>query len=200
METKERQLLAARLRGLSLFRGVLETEPFSVLAKLLDAEEPLKQLELLGALCSGLTPWEGDFSRFLREKVFEDENPVIRAKAAGKTVSGALEANCAKDLDLFSALSRLTPEGLCPEYGEIRPVFQSEPVDFTAEYEERLAGVSKYGYGIFAGAGMLRLNSEGEIVPVESPDAITLDSFIGYETERARVLDNTKALLEGRPL
>ena len=199
MEAKEKQLLAARLRGLSLFRGVLETGPFAALADLLECEDPCGQLELLGEVCFGLTPWEGDFSRFLREKVFEDENPVIRAKAAGKTVSGALEANCAKDLDLFSALSALTPEDLCPDYADLRPVFRSGPVDFAAEYAQRLEGVSKYGYGIFAGAGMLRLSGEGEIVPVESPDAITLDSFIGYENERARVLDNTKALLEGRP-
>lgn len=199
MERKERKLLAARLRGLSLFRGVLETGPFAALCELLEAEDPLKQLALLGEVCSGLTPWEGDFSRFLREKVFEDENPVIRAKAAGQTVSGALEANCRKDLYLFSMLSALKPEDLCPEYVDIRPVFTSEPVDFAAEYEDRLANVAKHGYGIFAGAGMLRLDDAGDIVPVESPDAITLDSFIGYETERGRVLSNTKALLEGRP-
>ena len=199
MELKERELLAARLRGLSLFRGVLETGPFAALCELLESEDPLKQLALLGEVCSGLTPWEGDFSRFLREKVFEDENPVIRAKTAGKTVSGALEANCRKDLYLFSMLSALKPEDLCPEYVDIRPVFTSEPVDFAAEYEDRLANVAKRGYGIFAGAGMLRLDDAGDIVPVESPDAITLDSFIGYETERGRVLSNTKALLEGRP-
>ena len=199
MERKERKLLAARLRGLSLFRGVFETGPFAALCELLESEDPLKQLELLGEVCSGLTPWEGDFSRFLREKVFEDENPVIKAKAAGKTVSGALEANCRKDLYLFSMLSALKPEDLCPEYEDIRPVFTSEPVDFAAEYEDRLANVAKHGYGIFAGAGMLRLDDAGNIVPVESPDAITLDSFIGYEYERGRVLSNTKALLEGRP-
>ena len=199
MERKERKLLAARLRGLSLFRGVLETGPFAVLCELLEAEDPLDQLALLGEVCSGLTPWEGDFSRFLREKVFEDENPVIRAKAAGKTVSEALEANCRKDLYLFSMLSALKPEDLCQEYEDIRPVFTSEPVDFAAEYEDRLANVAKHGYGIFAGAGMLRLDDAGNIVPVESPDAITLDSFIGYEYERGRVLSNTKALLEGRP-
>ena len=199
MERKERKLLAARLRGLSLFRGVLETGPFAALCDLLEAEDPLNQLALLGEVCSGLTPWEGDFSRFLREKVFEDENPVIKAKAAGKTVSEALEANCRKDLYLFSMLSALKPEDLCPEYEDIRPVFASEPVDFAAEYEDRLANVAKHGYGIFAGAGMLRLDDAGDIVPVESPDAITLDSFIGYETERGRVLSNTKALLEGRP-
>ncbi len=199
MERKERKLLAARLRGLSLFRGVLETGPFAALCDLLEAEDPLNQLALLGEVCSGLTPWEGDFSRFLREKVFEDENPVIKAKATGKTVSEALETNCRKDLYLFSMLSALKPEDLCPEYEDIRPVFASEPVDFAAEYEDRLANVAKHGYGIFAGAGMLRLDDAGNIVPVESPDAITLDSFIGYEYERGRVLSNTKALLEGRP-
>ena len=199
MERKERKLLAARLRGLSLFRGVLETGLFAALCDLLEAEDPLNQLALLGEVCSGLTPWEGDFSRFLKENVFEDENPVIRAKAAGKTVSGALEANCRKDLYLFSMLSAFKPEDLCPEYEDIRPVFTSEPVDFAAEYEDRLANVAKHGYGIFAGAGMLRLDDAGDIVPVESPDAITLDSFIGYETERGRVLSNTRALLEGRP-
>ncbi|MBR4142260.1 MAG: ATP-binding protein [Firmicutes bacterium] len=199
MERKERKLLAARLRCLSLFRGVLETGPFAALCDLLEAEDPLNQLALLGEVCSGLTPWEGDFSRFLREKVFEDENPVIKAKATGKTVSEALEANCRKDLYLFSMLSALKPEDLCPEYEDIRPVFASKPVDFASEYEDRLANVAKHGYGIFASAGMLRLDDAGNIVPVESPDAITLDSFIGYEYERGRVLSNTKALLEGRP-
>ena len=200
MDWQEKKILAARLRGLSVFRGVLENgAPMGVLAELLDSDASYRQLELLGAFCYGLAPWEGDFSRFLKEKVFEDENPVIRAKAAGKTVSEALEANCRADLDLFSMLSRLSPEDLCPEYEDLRPVFASEPVDFPAEYEARLAEVSKYGYGVFAGAGMLRLDADGTIVPVESPDAITLDRFVGYEYERGRVMDNTKALLAGRP-
>ena len=200
MDWQKKKVLAARLRGLSVFRGVLEQgRPMGVLAELLDSDASYAQLELLGEFCYALSPWEGDFSRFLREKVFEDENPVIRAKAAGKTVSEALEANCRADLDLFSMLSCLKPEDLCPEYEDLRPVFASGPVDFAAEYEARLADVSKYGYGVFAGAGMLRVNENGEIVPVESPDAITLDRFVGYEYERGRVLDNTKALLEGRP-
>lgn len=200
MDWQEKKVLAARLRGLSVFRGVLEHgAPMGVLAELLDSEASYAQLELLGRFCYALSPWEGDFSRFLREKVFEDENPVIRAKAAGKTVSEALEANCRADLDLFSMLSRLAPEDLCPEYEDLRPVFASSPVDFPAEYEARLAEVSKYGYGVFAGAGMLRLDETGTIVPVESPDAITLDRFVGYEYERGRVMDNTKALLAGKP-
>ena len=198
MDIQERKLLAARLHGLTVFRGTLECGPLAALYDLLDSEDPLRQLLLLGEFCWGLMPWEGDFARFLRTKVFEDENPVIRAKAAGKAVSEALEANCKSDLILFSKLSTLTPQDLCPQFEELRPVFSSQLVDFVGEYEERLAKVSQYGYGVFARCGMLRLDENGDIVPVESPDTISLDSFIGYEEERGRVLDNTKALLQGR--
>ena len=201
MELQERKLLAARLRGLSLFRGVLDCAVFTCLQELLDSEDPLEQLSLLGELCARLSPWKADFSRFLREKVFEDENPVIRAKAALKPISGALEANCRLDLDLFASLSRLTPEKLCPQEAlrDLLPYFASEPIDFGAEYAQRLANVSRYGWGVFARAGMLRVDPDGNICPVESPDTISLDKFIGYEEERGRVVENTKALLAGRP-
>ena len=200
MEPSERKNLAARLRGLSVFRSVLDYEPFSSLCRLLDRDDPFGQMELLGEFCFSLSRWEGDFSRFLREKVFEDENPLIRAKAARKTVSWAMEANCRRDLELFSALSALTPADLCPELPDIRPVFMSEPVDFVSEYEDRLANVGKYGYGVFACARMLRVSdTDGRVVPVESPDEISLDHFIGYGEERNRVIANTEALLEGRP-
>ena len=39
----------------------------------------------------------------------------------------------------------------------------------------------------------------GDIIPVESADDIKIDGFVGYDEERKQVLDNTKALLEGRP-
>ena len=198
MILSERKNLAARLRGLSVFRSVLGYAPFSSLSRLLDCDDPCRQIELLGEFCFGLASWDGDLSRFLREKVFEDENPVIKARAAGKNVSWAMEANCRRDLELFSALSSLTPADLCPELPDLRPMFMSEPVDFVSEYEDRLANVNRYGYGVFAGARMLRV-SDGRVVPVGSPDGISLDHFIGYEEERSRVIANTKALLEGRP-
>ena len=200
MKPSERKNLAARLRGLSVFRSVLDYEPFSPLGRLLDCDDPCRQIELLGEFCFGLSPWDGNLSRFLREKVFEDENSVIKARAAGKNVSWAMEANCRRDLELFSALSALTPADLCPELPDLRPVFISEPVDFVSEYEDRLANVDRYGYGVFAGARMLRVSdANGRVVPVESPDEISLDHFIGYGEERSRVIANTKALLEGRP-
>ena len=39
---------------------------------------------------------------------------------------------------------------------------------------------------------------DGEIVPVTTADKISTDSFVGYEGEREQVLENTRALAEGR--
>jgi predicted AAA+ superfamily ATPase len=46
---------------------------------------------------------------------------------------------------------------------------------------------------------MFSSTDDGEIVPIESADTTTIDSFIGYKDERQRVLDNTMAFLENRP-
>ena len=38
-----------------------------------------------------------------------------------------------------------------------------------------------------------------QIEAIVSADKIRMDSFIGYEDERAKVVANTKAFVEGRP-
>jgi predicted AAA+ superfamily ATPase len=45
---------------------------------------------------------------------------------------------------------------------------------------------------------MFRLGESGEIEPVVSADSVRLNSFIGYEEERAQIVENTKALLNGK--
>ena len=40
---------------------------------------------------------------------------------------------------------------------------------------------------------------DGKLLPVLSPDTVELSSLIGYEAERKQVVDNTVALLEGKP-
>ena len=41
--------------------------------------------------------------------------------------------------------------------------------------------------------------ADNTIVPVEAADEIALDRFVGYEDERRKVFDNTRALIDGRP-
>ena len=46
---------------------------------------------------------------------------------------------------------------------------------------------------------MFRVSDTGEIEPIISADKTTLERFIGYADERARIIANTEAFVEGRP-
>ncbi|MBQ3817266.1 MAG: ATP-binding protein, partial [Clostridia bacterium] len=153
-----------------------------------------------GEFVFSLAEYDYDFSNFLRRAVFENENAYIINKAKNKTSSKTLSDNTVAELSLFSKLSRLTPQSLCDNivYDGYIPKFDSEEIDFESEYHNRIKNINRYGYGIFSSAKMFKLN-DGIILPVESADEISADDFIGYEEQRKKVFDNTKALIEGRP-
>ena len=79
------------------------------------------------------------------------------------------------------------------------PDFTSVNVDMGGVYDERLQNLHKYGYGIFSSRCMFRLSDEKEIEPIVSADKTSMAQFIGYEQERAKVVENTRAFLQGRP-
>ena len=100
------------------------------------------------------------------------------------------------------AAAELTPETLALPLlrsdSEYLPWFGTTEVDLAALYRERLENVGRCGWGVYAGHHMFCLDGEGRIVPVGHPDTICLEELVGYERERGLVLDNLRALLEGR--
>ncbi len=192
--------LKNRLSTLAVLRNMLKREVPSVLFSLLKAESADERLSLYGELVSLLAKSGGSLSEALKIVLIEDENPYIRAVAAKKEVSESLKANLREELRLLSELSRLTPDFFRKEwsYEGYLPLFDNEYTDFEAFYEERIKNVDTLGYGIFASHSMFRVENN-KIVPVEVADAISIDSFVGYEKERMSVLENTRALTEGRP-
>ena len=66
-------------------------------------------------------------------------------------------------------------------------------------YLHRAENVGKYGYGIYAKHRMFYVDENGCIIPVFHPDKTELCDLVDYEHERQIVLDNTKALLAGKP-
>ena len=152
----------------------------------------------------------GNLADALRRIVFEDENVYVVARANGQSVPAPVREAAERELALFSALTALAAADFAAalENGGEReakstenllPHYDTERVEFSAEYEARLCEIGKHGYGIFASHGMFRLDERGEIVAVESADPIKMEQFVGYASERAQVLANTKALLAGRP-
>lgn len=191
--------LSCRLSALSVFRGILSKKEMSAFLSFLKAEDICDRLSFYGEFVGSLGAYDGSFSVFLKKAVCEDENIYIRSVAKNKEVSYSIKENARRELQLFSELTELTPEMLFKDsgYEGYVPVFENEKVDFSAVYTERLSHIEYYGYGIFATAGMFRVEN-GEIIPVEAADDITADIFIGYEKERQQVMENTEALVSGR--
>jgi len=195
--------LTGALSSLSVFRGILEKKPMEALTNLLIGRLnniPTPYLLMsYGEFVHSLAKDGYSFSRFLSRAVYEDENSYIIGTARGEKLPEVLIRNAEAELKLFTRLTELTPEDLCSSggYSGYIPEFDNERIDFTATYKDRLEHIGRYGYGVFASAKMFRV-ADGEIVPVEAPDDISIDSFVGYEEERKKVLDNTEALVEGK--
>ena len=200
MTEQERKQLACELSALSVFRGIHRHKPIAALLEYLSSEGTLQQrMKLFGEFVYSLAEDGYSFSDFLRRAVYEDENQYIIGTAQGRVLSAALISNAKAELALFSRLTALNSVALCDgmEYGGYLPRFEATPIDFETAYAKRLGEIGRYGYGIFASAGMFRVEN-GEILPVEAADDVTLESFVGYEEERQKVLENTRALAEGK--
>lgn len=200
MTEQEKKNLACELSSLSVFRGILAKKPLSVLLSFLSSDgSPMEKMGLYGEFVHSLAKDGYSFSRFLTRVVYEDENSYITGAAHGLSLPTALVNNAEAELRLFTRLTALTPDELCGSVGHCGyiPEFENAPVDFSLTYKDRLEHIGRYGYGIFASARMFRV-ADGEIVPVEAADDISIDSFVGYEEERRKVLENTRALVEGK--
>ncbi|MDE5861295.1 MAG: ATP-binding protein, partial [Ruminococcus sp.] len=104
------------------------------------------------------------------------------------------------ELKFFQELSELTPEDFLSEieYDGFMPKWKNSSVDIVGSYLERLKLVHRYGYGQYAEYRMF-IFKDSKITPVKYPDTQRLDHLYGYQRERQAVIDNTLALLDGKP-
>ncbi len=144
----------------------------------------------------------GDLTALLQKQLSEDENVYVCAVAQGKKVPVPIAQSVVRELGAFALFAALSPDDFAEDLDlsvqEI-PAFISKPCDFNAAYQDRLSNLNRYGYGIFSSQAMFRLSDERKIEPIVSADTISLDAFIGYDAERAQVVENTRAFLSGRP-
>lgn len=201
MTKQQKKSLACELGILSVFRGILNTKPITALLDFLRCEADAQtQTTLFGNFVYSLSDDNYCFSDFLCRSVFSDENKYIISAAQKTDIPKVLLENAKTELELFSRLTKLTAKELCEsiDYSGYIPSFENSYIDFVTAYDERIKDINRYGYGIFATANMFTVEDE-KIIPVKSADQISVESFIGYESERQQVFDNTKALINGKP-
>ena len=139
-----------------------------------------------------------DLGEFLEKSLMSDDNVYVRSFAAGDLIPLVMEECFKRELSIFSSFTQINPQSIGID-GENLPLFLNTPKDFLKIIPEALKNSSKQGYGIYAKYGMFRVNNKGALIPILSPDKISLSSLVGYEEERKQVLDNTIGLLNGKP-
>ncbi len=205
------------LNSLSVFRGILERTVIKRYLELLKSAEsaPDEFLSAYGEFYSllserGVTE---NLAYYITQSALFDENCFSLASAAGKDseLPSGLSAAAAHDCEVISQVCKLECDEIINEYKyiyEIRELAnalprwkQGEPVpEFNTENVKlsELAGFYRQnGCGMFARYKAF-IWRDGDIRPVVHPDKIELSSFIGYEAQRDKVIENTLAFLDSK--
>lgn len=118
------------------------------------------------------------------------ENAII-----SRTISNCLD----EELSVLQELSDLKTPQLIDliDYKNYLPHWDNSQVDLKTEYYKMIDAIPTKGYGIFARYRAFKI-VDGNLVPVKNADPQTIDSLYGYDRERNLVLENTRALAEGK--
>ena len=196
--------LYMRLCSLTVLRGVLEQPLFrSFLSYAAEQGTDAQKMLAYGAFAAEIYAGGGDLTDCVRRAVFENENVYVTSHVGNRECNPCIDASLQRELEILADFAALAAADFQVDLATDIEIatFSSRRVDLPAEYAARVREIDKYGYGIFAAYGMFRLGDgpHPALEPIRTPDDISLDHFIGYEQERGKVMDNTKAFLAGRP-
>lgn len=190
------------MSSLAVFRSLLGDEIINELWQLLDSgsEEVSVNIYNYSEFVSKLYKSGANLSEYVLKAVLQDENFYISGRAKGETFHSFIEEAVENELRILQEFSQLQPQdfALFADGTISLPKWKTTEFDFVKEYKSRIENIGRYGYGKFAQNRMFILR-KGEIVPVKHPDPQRLSSLFGYERERKAVIDNTLALLSGKP-
>lgn len=200
---KKLSKLTLRLRAMTVFRDLLDDPVVGALVRC---------LERTGGGAERFVPAYAEFvsrlykagyvdlGEYIQDRVFDSDNVYIRLMGSGTLPDKVLLDSTAMDLDALSLAAGLDSGKLLEEAGCNLNLgrFEGKKVNLTNEYAKRARDIGKFGYGVYARHRMFHWD-RGGVVPVRTPDPIRLSELIDYDREKGLILDNTRALLKGRP-
>lgn len=195
--------LNQQLNTLSVFRKVLETPVVSSLQKLLRALESDSletQLSAYGTFSHVLFEHGGNLTAYLCDAVLDCESPYLSAKMKDMDISPSLEAAFLAELKFLNQVARLRSSDLKSviEFDGYLADWETDNDSLVETYENMISNLSTNGHGLFAKYRAFRVKG-GQLIPVAHPDSQTINQLYGYSRERNQVLENTRALMEGKP-
>lgn len=204
------------LNSLTIYRGILDRGVIKSYMDLLSGTNlpPEEFLSAYGSFYKLLTERDitDNLARYITEAALFDENSFSISAAGGKAneLSETVLESVKKDCDTIYSITQLCAEDIINDYkysSDIEDITASlprwktgEPVDEFkngADINKLIEFYKNNGFGIYARYKAF-IWRDGGIKPVGHPDKIAVSSFIGYERQRNRVIENTKAFLDGK--
>ena len=205
MTKSELKNLSIQIQSLAIFRALLDDPVIKALVKFLKTAQEEDLSDSVSAYSEFVAQLYRTEKRtlagYIQSIVGNDENPYIHMIGKGAEAWPEMEENVWRELNILQQVSDLTPEALTAALGADFPFpkYAIKNLDLSASYRERCENIHRFGYGIYAKYHMFYLNPAGKIVPVQHPDETRLEQLIDYKREQQIIIDNTVALLEGKP-
>ena len=203
---KENELEKIKLgfSSIVIFRNILKTKVIKKLIKFLNFEirdniDNIKQIDLYSEFLSELFKCDNNFADYILSQIFLDDNIYINKCILKEEINNNLKKILKNELNFFKYVSSFDFSSLLnKEYSKKISELEIKEIDFYKIYSEHIKNIDKKGYGIFYDNNMFVLDDKKNIIAVKHKDNQDIKKLYGYETERNKVISNTKILLEGK--
>lgn len=197
---KEFDSIIIKSKAVSVFKSVMNDSTVRKLIALLSVSSDTDDfVEAYSEFVSSLYLWGDNLGDYINALIQNDENSYVKSAAKGQA-SPIIQKAVDNELAFFEELAKIKSEEVkkhC-DAGIFLPDWANSNISIYEEYKKKISQIKTTGYGIYASNRMF-LFKDGEIVPVKFPDPQRLSQMSGYEMERQKVIDNTMALLSGKP-
>ncbi len=193
--------LLLRWHALVIFKTLKEDTVLARLAALLaENGDTVRRISAYAAFAEALFSHTFSLTEYVRDRVLGDDNLYVRWRTKGLPADAELEVCLNSELATLQAIAGLMSEDVCNSlnYNGYLPQWRTFPVNLAAEYHGRMLTLGTRGYGIYATYSMFAVR-DGIITPVKNPDVVRLIDLKAYERQKKAVMENTLALLAGRP-
>ena len=181
-----------------MFRPLLKDSVVSALCTYLNSPTNSTYAEFVAALYEANG---GNITEHIRELCENSSNVYVKLLGKGEEAPDHIYYSLMSELDVLQEVAELTKDKLCSvlAYQGFLPAFAASKLRLKDHYLHRVNNIEKYGYGIYAKNRMFYVDAQDRIVPVHNPDRTELSQLVDYQRERQIIVDNTKALLAGKP-
>ena len=190
--------LKDRLETLCVFRPLLSDPVLSSLYAYLSAPTSSAYAGFVAVLYQANG---GNISEYVRGLCDNSCNIYVTTVGQNQEAPDHMYRALLEELETLQEVADLTKEklrSLIP-YDGFLPGFAGTKIHLKDHYLHRTGNIEKYGYGIYAANRMFYVDEQDRIVPVYNPDTTSLSQLVEYLREKQILLDNTKALLAGKP-